>query len=186
MLPLTNLESAERHTGAVSLHETVERVFFEARNDVYYYILSFGLAAHEAQDLSQEVFLRFYLALRQGENILNPRGWLFRVAHNLALHGVDRSKTHRLYVAQAAGAGSGRSSGHNSMENPEQRLVQEEYARKIRDALATLSHQQRLCLQLRAEGLRYAEIANQIGVGVSTVGEFLSRAIKKLRKAVHE
>jgi DNA-directed RNA polymerase specialized sigma24 family protein len=43
-----------------------------------------------------------------------------------------------------------------------------------------------LCLYLRAEGLRYNEIAATIGVGASTVGEFLNRAVTRLRKAIDE
>ena len=33
----------------------------------------------------QEVFLRLYTSLKKGEKIQNPRGWVFRVAHNYGL-----------------------------------------------------------------------------------------------------
>ena len=56
----------------------------------------------------------------------------------------------------------------------------------MKQALDTLSPQQRQCLHLRAEGLRYREIAETIGVGISTVGEFLNRAVTRLRKAANE
>jgi len=164
----------------VSLHDRVEQLFREARNDLYYYVLSFGLAAHEAQETVQEVFLRFYLALKRGEQIENSRAWIFRVAHNLALNAIQRTVTRRLFAVEAAGSGAGVG------DDPEKTLIRKQTAGKIRQALRELSPQQRLCLQLRAEGLRYAEIAREIGVGTSTVGKFLSRAVRKLRKAVHE
>jgi RNA polymerase sigma-70 factor (ECF subfamily) len=164
----------------VSLHDQVEQLFREARSDVYYYILSFGLAAHEAQDIVQDVFLRLYVALKRGEAIENPRAWLFRVGHNMALNTVRRTGTRRLFALASA------QSEPRHPENPEERLIRKQVAGRIRQALTALSPQQRLCLQLRAEGLRYAEIAREVGVGTSTVGEFLSRAIRKLRKAVHE
>lgn len=164
----------------MSLHDCVEQLFRETRDDLYYYILSFGLASHEAQEIAQDVFLRFYVARKEGEPIASPRGWLFRVAHNLAVNAGRRGATRRLFALGQPN----RTVPHD--DNPEEKLMRKQIAGKVRRALATLSPQQRLCLQLRAEGLRYSEIAGEIGVGTSTVGEFLSRAIKKLRKAVHE
>jgi RNA polymerase sigma-70 factor, ECF subfamily len=177
---LDNFGRAVKPEEVVSLHDCVEQLFRETRDDLYYYILSFGLASHEAQEIVQDVFLRFYVARKQGDSIENPRGWLFRVGHNLAVNAGRRGVTRRLFALDP---------GHRDVardKNPEEKLMQKQIAGKVRAALATLSPQQRLCLQLRAEGLRYSEIAGEIGVGTSTVGEFLSRAIKKLRKAIHE
>ncbi len=162
----------------VSLHDRVEQLFREARTDVYYYILSFGLASQEAQEIAQDVFLRFYLALKRGETIENARGWIFRVAHNLAVNAVERQATRRAFAAGPRPA--------LSPDDPEQRLIRKQAAEKLQQAFSALSPQQRLCLQLRAEGLKYGEIARLVGVGTSTVGEFLSRAIGKLRKSIHE
>jgi RNA polymerase sigma-70 factor (ECF subfamily) len=162
-----------------SVHAQVERLFHEARDDVYYYILSFGLAAHEAQELAQDVFLRFYVALERGERIDSPRGWIFRAAHNLALNAIERAGTRRLFAVNSDRAQA-------AAPEQEERLIRKQAAERIREALGALSPKERLCLHLRAEGLRYAEIAKTTGVTLSTVSEFLTRAIRKLRKAVHE
>lgn len=180
MTTSVKLEEAVSPDRSESVHQQVDRLFREARNDVYYYILSFGLDAAEAQELAQEVFLRFYVARNGGAAIESERGWLFRAAHNLAINAIERSKTRRLFAA------SSRSSGVDTKENPEKRLMRKQAANRIRDALNTLSPRERLCLHLRAEGLRYSEIAGTTGLGMSTVSEFLGRAIRKLRKAVHE
>ncbi len=180
MLPENRDEGQARDEEPVSLHDRVERLFRESRDDVYYYAAGFGLAAHEAQDIAQDVFLQFYMALKRGETIENARGWIFRAAHNLAVNAARREKTRRLFAtAQSA-------SGAVSRDDAERRLIREQALEKLRQALGQLSPQQRLCLQLRSEGLRYAEIAQTIGVGTSTVGEFLSRALRRLRKAVGE
>jgi RNA polymerase sigma-70 factor (ECF subfamily) len=65
-------------------------------------------------------------------------------------------------------------------------LIEREKLLRMHRAVETLSPQQRQCLHLRAEGLRYREIADSIGVSVSTVSEFLERALVRLRKAVYE
>jgi RNA polymerase sigma-70 factor (ECF subfamily) len=50
-------------------------------------------------------------------------------------------------------------------------------------AVENLSEQQRRCLHLRLEGLRYPEIAATLGISASAVGEFLRRAIVRLKRA---
>jgi RNA polymerase sigma-70 factor (ECF subfamily) len=66
----------------------------------------------------------------------------------------------------------------------EKQLLEDESRRRLKEALADLSPQQRQVLQLRAAGLRYREIAETIGIGVSTVNEFMRRAVTRLRKAM--
>src|SRR5438105_15722808 len=68
-----------------TLQEQVARLFEEAREDVYRYLLTLGLYPPRAQEAAQEVFLRLYATMRKGEDIQNPRAWVFRVAHNLGL-----------------------------------------------------------------------------------------------------
>src|SRR5205809_5644365 len=68
-----------------TLQEQVARLFEEAREDVYRYLLTLGLYPPQAQEAAQEVFLRLYTTLRKGEEIHNHRAWIFRVAHNLGL-----------------------------------------------------------------------------------------------------
>jgi RNA polymerase sigma-70 factor (ECF subfamily) len=65
-------------------------------------------------------------------------------------------------------------------------LIEREKMQRVQVAVKELSPQQRQCLYLRAEGLRYQEIADTLGVKVSTVAEFLKRAVTRLRKAVYE
>src|SRR5437764_15221518 len=82
-----------RQEGSVpALQDRVARLFEEARDDVYRYLLTLGLHPPQAQEATQEVFLRLYTTLRKGEQIQNPRAWVFRVAHNLGLK--IRSRQH--------------------------------------------------------------------------------------------
>jgi RNA polymerase sigma-70 factor (ECF subfamily) len=158
----------------LTLNEQVERSYLDARDDVYYYLLTFGLAPAEAQDLAQDVFLRLYVTLRKGERVENHRAWVFRVAHNLGLNArTRRRETVRAEEIQIS-AGS----------SPEADAIEADRSQRLRAAVAELSPQQRQCLHLRAEGLRYHEIASALGVTTSTVNEFVRRAISKLRKVL--
>ena len=125
------------------------------------------------------VFLRLYVTMRDGEEIQNIRGWVFRVAHNYGLKVKAKEREHGIIDD-----GIERSPG--SAPSPEHEAIENERQRRIRDAFNDLSPQQRQCLQLRAAGLRYREIGETVGIGTSTVNEFIRRAVTRLRKALHE
>ena len=65
-------------------------------------------------------------------------------------------------------------------------MIGKERTRQLADAIAGLSKQQRACLHLRAEGLRYRGIAAVLGISTPTVGEFLQRAMERMRTAIYE
>ena len=160
----------------MTVEDEVTCVFEDAREDVYHYMLTLGLDPGKAQEAAQEVFLRFYLERRKGVEIGKPRAWVFRVAHNL---GLDCRAKERLQPLDAA--------VEATLEDPrlsiDMALIRDERMAQIGEAWKTLSPQQRQCLHLRAEGLRYREIAETMGISISTVREFLTRAVGRLQKA---
>jgi RNA polymerase sigma-70 factor, ECF subfamily len=164
---------------AVSLREKVARLFEEARDDVYRYLLILGLDPAQAQEATQEVFLRLYASLKKGEDIRNCRAWIFRVAHN---HGL---KIRAKHDALPFDPELERRLADPEL-NPEQGLLEQERQLRFHRAIEGLSEQQRRCLHLRMEGLRYPEIAAALGISASAVGEFLRRAITRLKKVSHE
>jgi RNA polymerase sigma-70 factor (ECF subfamily) len=163
----------------MSHRERVTRAYEEAREDIYGYLLLLGLDPDQAQDVVQEVFLKLYIALSRGEPIQNVRGWVFRVAHNQGLKVRTRSTGWQRLSPDVEARVSCGDAG------PEGALLRKEAHQRLGRALETLSPQQRHCLHLRAEGLRYREIAEALGVSISSVSEHLARALARLREAVH-
>jgi RNA polymerase sigma-70 factor (ECF subfamily) len=171
-----------------ALQEQVSQLFEEARDDVYRYLLTIGLYPPQAQEAVQEVFLRLYTTLRKGEEIQNLRAWIFRVAHNLGLKIRARQHSERpfdpevgvryanQYLAQCA----------TQTGTPETELLERERMARFHSAVEGLSEQQRRCLLLRMEGLRYPEIGSVLGISASAVGEFLRRAMVRLKKVRDE
>jgi RNA polymerase sigma-70 factor (ECF subfamily) len=162
-----------------ALEEQVTRAFEDERDDIYRYLLTLGLVPAHAQDAAQEVFLRLYLALRKGEAIQNVRAWIFRVAHNLAL---DWRAKERMQPVDPDVLDRIR----DMRPGAEADLLEKEKMERIAAVWKTLSPQQRECLHLRAEGLKYREISETLRIGISTVREFLNRAITKLQRAAYE
>jgi len=126
-----------------------------------------------AQDALQETFLRFFLALMQGEDIRNPRAWLHRVAHNYVCETL-RSATIRTAVS-IEDAGADRLQDQRGMPGDDQAMDWIEAARVL------LAPREWQCVQLRAEGFDYTEIATELAIHPGTVASSLHRATEKLR-----
>jgi RNA polymerase sigma-70 factor (ECF subfamily) len=173
-----------RLVAAESLEEVVCRSYEEERSSVYRYLVCLGVEPASAQDLCQEVFLRLFVALKRGEEIRVVKAWLLAVASHLAL---NHHRAHG-YRPQLSGEELERwlASAQDAAGSPELALLQREKLRALHEGIRSLSPQQQVCLHLRAEGFRYREIAEVLGVAVPTVSEFLRRAVTRLRSLLNE
>ena len=177
---ILRLTSAAAESPRVTLQEQVTEIYEALRVEVFRYLLVLGVGPDVAQEVSQEVFLRLYAALRKGQVIENTRAWVFTVARNCALSArVSDAMLDSLEPAMEEQLKA-------EAPSPERALLDREKFSRLHDAVSGLSPQQRHCLHLRVEGFRYREIADIVGISTSTVGEFLSRAVKRLRRALYE
>lgn len=165
-------------SGDLPLQEKVTCYFEQWREAVYRYLVAtFGSTA-QADEITQEVFLKLYKALRSGQEVANVRAWVFRVAHNLAVDQV-REQQFVAPLDEEAWEHVCRSL-RDAAPSPEQRLLQIEKFSRLHAALGRLTMSERQCLHLRASGLRYREIAEIVGLSVTRVAERLYRVIQKL------
>lgn len=171
---------AREDAATAKLREQVSLLFEEARGDVYRYLLTLGLYPPQAQEATQEVFLRLYATLRKGEKIQNARAWIFRVAHNHGLRVRAKQDSELPFDPEI------NIPALTEHSNPEKELAERERMLRFHRAIENLSDQQRRCLFLRMEGLRYPEIGAALGISASAVGEFLRRAIERLRRLSNE
>ena len=160
----------------MTVHEQVERIYEAERDNIYSYLLYLGVAAPRAQELAQDAFLKLYLKMSQRESIDNPRAWLYRVAHNLALRVHEREPVFDELDANC--------NIPECLTDPESALIDRQRRAALAHAIRGLSPQQRNCLHLRVQGLRYREIADVVGISISAVGEFLRRAVARLKEAM--
>lgn len=125
-----------------------------------------------ARDITQEVFLRLWKHLEAGEALQNPRGWLLRVARNLA-DDAGKSAFRRNGTQPPEQLG-----GLNSREVPPlERLEQSESFARVRSILAELSPADREILLFRyALDLSCEAIAERLETTVVAVHMRLSRA----------
>jgi RNA polymerase sigma-70 factor (ECF subfamily) len=164
-LPLLRLASGS--SGITTLYR-------ELRKPLLRYLVCLGLSSDEAQDVVQDAFLSLqrHLALEGTQE--NIRAWLFRVAHNQARN--RQSSYHRRFSEPLESQADFLADD----ATPEQRVLEKEKFRRLAAAIRMLTESERECLLLRAGGLRYREIGEVLGMAVSTVGDTVERAIKKL------
>ncbi len=167
---------------AEGLESRLTSLFLEMREPLFRYVLVLLRNATEAEDISQECFLRLYQELRQRRRVDNVKAWLFRAGHNLA---VDR---HRMRETRTED-----SLDHAALQliddrqpSSEEMMLRQERLSMMRAAVDRLSTQQRTCLHLRTEGFRYREIAGILEVSESTVCENIRRGLARLTKDFHE
>ncbi len=149
-------------------------LFEDLRTPLLRYLVSLGLSADEAQDVVQDAFLSLHRSLTAGGSPENARAWLFRVGHNAARN--RQRSYHRRFGAPLDTEAFNLADG----STPERAVLQKEKNRKLGAAIRSLSDVERECLLLRAEGLRYREIAEVLGLPTSTVAGTVDRAVKKL------
>jgi RNA polymerase sigma-70 factor (ECF subfamily) len=155
-----------------ALEREVVAQFDQTRNRLLRYLLGFGLPLHDCEEIAQETFLALFQHLQRGGSRRNLQGWLFRVAHNLGLRKRQRTmKTEEI--------------GDSVMDpapNPEDQFATSQTQRRMRAAVDALPELDRRCLALRAEGLRYREIAEVLDISVGGVAVALGRSLARIAR----
>ncbi len=164
------------NSGSTAERQLVTDLYADYQTKIYQYVVMIGCAPDSAQEITQEAFLRLYMVLRAGKKIEHPRAWVYRVAHNLAFDSAGTRAREAVLSDALVETLASRDRG------AEQALLEREWQDGLQAEFQNLSRQQRLCLELRAEGLRYREIASALGIQTSTVGRFLGRAMTRLKK----
>ncbi|HET6219023.1 MAG TPA: sigma-70 family RNA polymerase sigma factor [Acidobacteriaceae bacterium] len=175
---------AKAGTGSSAKPSAIEReiidLFEQFRNPLLRYVIAFGLSVHDGEEIIQEVFLALFRHLKAGKPERNLRGWIFRVAHNLALKqrlanrkaqtvlNFDEAEADRL-PDQAA--------------DPEEQAASNQRLQRLQAVVRALPEQDRCCLYLRAEGLRYREIAATLGISLGAVSLGLARSLARMERA---
>ena len=171
------LDEAVAPPAAAEANEAVLRLFDVHRDGVHRYVRALGIADRDAEDVVQDVFLALFHHVARGRPRTNLRGWIFRVGHNLALRHLKREARRRR-------VGAGLVSGWTvAAPSPEDRYASRQRQVRLAAAVSALPARERRCLQLRAEGLRYREIARVLGLSLGTVANTLARALARLRRA---
>jgi len=131
----------------------------------------------DADDLTQEAFVRLWQFAPRFQPTGSVLSWLFRVVTNLCLD--NQRKRRRVRPLEHAGT--------PEAESTEDPLARDERQVRIRAAVQELPERQRLALMLhRFEGQSYRQIAQTTGWSESAVESLVFRAYETLRRRLHD
>lgn len=174
------LEQAGAPSPASAIEDKLVQLFDELRTPLLRYLSAFPLAVPDAEDVVQEAFIALFQQLRRGGSHHNVRGWLFRAAHNLA---VKKSMRSRNDLEQSGYPGAVEELVIDPSLNPEDQFAFNQRRQRLLSVVRALPQQHRWCLYLRAEGLRYREIAEILNMSLGAVSISLERSLALMGRA---
>ena len=132
-----------------------------------------------AEDVVQEAFTDLYEALRSGAEIANAPAWATCVVRRKIFKRHEKASV-RIKPLQDIDC--------EQLEalSPGEAADYERWDHDVRDLFHVLSRREEEVIVLRLSGMKYREIADELGVSPNSVNVFLARALRKLQAAAKE
>jgi RNA polymerase sigma-70 factor, ECF subfamily len=143
---------------------------------VVFRILASQVGAAEAEDATQEVFLRVHRGLSRFRGDARLGTWIHRIATNVGLQRI-RNKRRRPLLERLGVAAEPRS----SLPGPAAEISAEERRDALRRALEELPAGQRAVVVLRMQGIPFEQIAQTLGIRRPTAESRMARGKDRLR-----
>jgi RNA polymerase sigma-70 factor, ECF subfamily len=158
--------------------ESFESIFHEHWNAIHRLLARMVIDPAEAEDLALETFYRLYNYRPEEYASLNIRGWLYKVATNLALQSIRSFKRREHYEIH-----SGKDALVESQEDqPPKILAEKEDRYFVRMALGQMNSRQAELLIMRYSGMAYKEIAAAFNLSPTSIGPLLLRAEREFEQ----
>jgi RNA polymerase sigma-70 factor (ECF subfamily) len=155
--------------------ETIEELFEALESPLLAYALRLLGERGLAEDIVQEAFMRLHSNFAE---VREPRRWLYRTAHNLALNQ-RRAADKIVQFTPAHSEGQAHTEAPDPQPLPDEQIVRLEGIGLVRLSLQSLDERSRELLRLKFhENLSYKEIASRTGLTIGHVGYLLHHAIK--------
>lgn len=153
----------------------------EHHGEIHRYLRRVCGRGPDADDLSQETFLRAFRAAAELPGGANVRAWLFAIATNLARnHFRSEGRRKKAWTAAAIGEADGQRPG------PAEEAFLADARGLVESAVARLPLRQRLAFSLRKfHGLEYEVIGKMLDCSIDTARAHVFQAFRKLRTALN-
>jgi RNA polymerase sigma-70 factor (ECF subfamily) len=155
--------------------EAVMMLFDQMHTRLMRYSIAMGIETAEAEDILQETFVALFHYLRLGRSRENWNAWLFKVVRNLTL------KRKAKIVREAGRCASEAKEQPGLGPSPEESILLSEQSALLQATVRAMPTIDQDCLRLRAEGLRYREIARVLDISLGGVAASLSRSFARLQ-----
>ena len=179
MSPSLPLSSSAEDTSVTRELDSLEELYQRYRRPVQQYLCQLCGSADQAEELTQETFIRAHTGLLTFRGDCSVATWLFRIARNLYLKSLRRPTPAWLDTDELLAIPD-----RAPHADPVRQYAASEQRGLIALALGQLPEKQRSILLLRdAEGLSYDEIAHVLAISLAAVKVNLFRARAAFRAA---
>jgi len=169
--------------------ETAFKTIVEQWKDmVYNTILGIVQNETEAEDLTQDVFIKVFEKISTFKGDSKFSTWLYRIATTTALdHLRSKKRKKRFGFLQSLGGGNDEKESIPDFHHPGVSLDNKERAAVLFKAIESLPENQKTAYTLhKLEGLSYRDVSEVLNTTVSAVESLMSRANQNLRKELEE
>jgi len=165
--------------------DTVVRIHHQR---VYNFAYRYNGRFDEAEDLTQEIFLKVYRTLHTYKPELGAfETWMMRVSRNCIIDHYRKLKTERRQTDSLEGEHEQVAETGNRFANPAEVLDHRELSERVHGALLRLSEDLREVLILRdLEGFAYEEIVEIVRVPIGTVKSRINRGRVEMAKILRK
>ena len=157
--------------------ETIEELFMALESPLLSYAMRLAGQVEWAEDIVQEAFMRLHA---QFDDVREPKKWLYRTVHNLALnHRRAAGKIVSLDTVESGGPVPADTTDPQPL--PDEQIARWEGIGLVRLSLETLDERSRELVRLKFnEDLSYKEISARTGLNIGHVGYLLHHALKAI------
>lgn len=156
----------------------IERHF----RSIYGYVYRFVHTSAEAEDITQEVFIKLWKHIDRFKPGTGLRPWLFRIARNTAIDYIRKKKHIPLSAFEEAEDEHILSDDSNALEE----AIGREDQALLSGAVEVLPERYREIILLRAEGLTFEEIGSVVKKPLNTVKSLYRRGLAQLHQIIHK
>ncbi len=179
--PNATIEAALIARAQAGDHAAFETIFTQYQTAIYNYIYRLMGSAEDAYDMTQDTFLKAFLALPKTSDDLRVGAWLYRIATNVCLDELRHRKLVKWQPWEAF-----ISVFHPSQvakDSPERDCLNSEDSEEVQLILQKMHPKYRMCLVLREyNDLSYDEIADVLNTTRAAVKSLLFRAREEFRQ----
>jgi RNA polymerase sigma-70 factor, ECF subfamily len=172
------------HQAAAGDHAAFHLLVERHRTMVYRVAYQFARDHHDAEDITQEVFIKVYKSLDKFRQDAQLTSWMYRIAMNACID-------HKRRQSSAGAAPFGEEAEFKMLNTPEEapgpedRAYAGELGEVLEQEIQRLPPGQRVVFIMRHhQGLKLGEIAESLGLAEGTVKRQLHAAVHRLRQAL--
>ena len=146
---------------------------------VYAQALSWLKSAEEAEELTQDVFIKVWNAKEQLPQVDNFDNWLFIIARNAILSAVRKRLSQPTFLQQQE--------GQENHLRPDRLTEGRQHYQLLMTGISLLPEKRQQVFRMsRLDGLTHEQIAERLGMHKDTVAQYIVKAVAFLRSYLQE